>query len=235
MKKKIMITTMVAAVILTGCGYSVPNLSKLDNSKAAEYMAGELMKHDSNYQYGIDYERSLLEPTPIPTVAPTPVPSDAPADDKGNGKNSSSKDGSSEAPAMQEASLTDIFALSGVDVKLVSSSLKNSLGEDFTYYTASKGKKLLILYFKVKNTSGGDQKVDFTSINPEYRLLQNGASVGNLQKTIAEGDMQYFNRNIKAGKSKQAILVFEVDKGLSINNVSLAITKDGKQATVALK
>ncbi|MCH5268823.1 MAG: DUF4352 domain-containing protein [Lachnospiraceae bacterium] len=235
MKRKMIITTMVTALVLTGCGSSVPELSKIDNSKASEYLAGELMKYDDSYQYGLEYDHSVLHPTPVPTIAPTPVPSDASKSDKGADSSSSSQDGNSEAPALQEVSLADIFGVSGVDVKLVSSSLKDSMGEDFTYLAASKGKKFLIVYFKVKNSTGKDKKVDLASIKPEYRLLQDGASVGSLQQTITEGELQYFNTKIKAGKSKQAVLVFEVDKGLSQNNVSLAITKDGKQATVALK
>lgn len=224
---------MVTTLMFTGCGSSIPNLSKLDNSKASEYMAGELMKKDDNYQYGLDYDRSLLEPTPVPTIAPTPVPSNAPADDK-SGK-STSQGGGSEAPAMQEVSVSDVYGLKGVEVKLVSSSLKDSFGEEYTILTASKGKKLMVLYFKVKNSSGKDQTVNFKTINPEYYLLQNGARVGNPQKTIADGDIQFFKGKIKSGKSKQAILVFEVDKEFSMDNVSLAISKDGKQATVALK
>ena len=49
MKKRIIATVLTAACALTGCSTSVPDLSKLDAGKASEYMAGELLKHDSKY------------------------------------------------------------------------------------------------------------------------------------------------------------------------------------------
>lgn len=234
MKKKMIVTTVVTALLLTGCGYSVPDLSKLDNRKASEYLAGELLKHDSSYQYALDYDHSILEPTPVPTVAPTPVPS---ADSKKNDPNATDNgdEGGSEEPAMQEVALSDIFGVSGTEVTFVSSGIKSSLGEEYAYYRASKGKKLLLAYFRIKNTGKEDKTVNLSDGKIQYQLLVDGASAGNLQRTIAQGDMQYFKQNIKAGKSKQGILVFEVDKGLSINNASIAIVKDGRQATVALK
>lgn len=237
MKKKMIVTTVVTALLLTGCGYSVPDLSKLDNRKASEYLAGELLKHDSNYQYGLDYDRSVLEPTPKPTVAPTPVPSADSKKEDGK-KGSSSSDGSeggSEEPAMQEVALSDMFGQTGVQVVFVSSSLKDSLGEEYAYYKPSKGKKLLVAYFRIKNTGNAETTVDLAGSKVRYQLLQDGASVGNLQQTIAQGDMQYFNRSIKPGKSKQGILVFEVDKKFSISNTSIAVVKDGRQATISLK
>lgn len=237
MKKKMIVTTVVAALLLTGCGYSVPDLSKLDNRKASEYLAGELLKHDSGYQYGLDYDHSVLEPTPEPTVAPTPQPSAASKKDSGE-KGSSTPAGSeegSEKPAVQEVALSDMFGRAGIQVEFVSSSLKSSMGDEYVSYTAPKGKKLLIAYFRVKNTSGEDKEVDLSGSKVQYRLLKDGVSAGDLGQTIAQGDLQYFKRDIKAGKSKQGILVFEVDKGLSIGNVSIVAAKDGKQATIALK
>ena len=74
MKKRIIATVLTAACALTGCSTSVPDLSKLDVGKASEYMAGELLKHDSKYAYGLDYDRSILNPTPTPTPIVTPAP-----------------------------------------------------------------------------------------------------------------------------------------------------------------
>lgn len=54
MKKRIIATVLTAACALTGCSTSVPDLSKLDAGKASEYMAGELLKHDSKYAYGLE-------------------------------------------------------------------------------------------------------------------------------------------------------------------------------------
>lgn len=78
MKKKLCVLVMVTVAALTGCSNG-PDLSKLDNSLAAQYVADALLRNDKNYDESLDYDHSLLQatPTPAPTPVPTPVPSDS--------------------------------------------------------------------------------------------------------------------------------------------------------------
>ena len=163
MKKRIIATVLTAACALTGCSTSVPDLSKLDAGKASEYMAGELLKHDSKYAYGLDYDRSILNPTPTPTpiVTPAPAPTETAAVQSAEpGQAAAGKDGEAEVITVP---LTKLYGIPGVSVDFVSAKLKSSLGADYAYCKVGKGKKLLVLYFRI--TCGQrENRWDFYSI-----------------------------------------------------------------------
>ena len=82
MKKKLCVLTMMMAAMLTGCT-DVPDLSNVDNSLAAQYVADALLRNDKNYDDSLDYDHSILQatPTPAPTPVPTPAPSGGPDKD----------------------------------------------------------------------------------------------------------------------------------------------------------
>ena len=240
MRKKLVITTAICALLLTGCATDVPDLSGIDSRKASEYMAGELLKHDSNYDYGLEYDHAILDPTPTPqpTLAPTPTakPKDNAASQSPQSPDKSNNtDGNTDEVTMQQVALSEIYGVKDTEVRFVSSSMKSSLGDDYAYFKAAKGKKLLLLYFRVKNTGAKESRINLAAAKPQYQLVVNGANAGELQQTIAEGDLQYFDRKVASGKSKQGILAFQVDDSFQLDKASLTVTKDGKQATMALK
>lgn len=241
MKKNLLILmTTVSAVFLTACGAKVPALSKMDNNKAAEYMAGELLKYDEDYAFSLDYDRSVLYVTPTPVPTPTPAPESQGKEDGKNGgtsaagKNGQTGSSTGEAPAMQEVSLSDVYGLNGVTVNVGSSALQKSYGKGYESFVASQGKKLLIVYFKVKNTTDADQKVDLTKNKMQYQLSIDGKTVSPSQ-SIARGDLLAFENKIPAGKSEQGILMFEVDKNATVDGSSLMVMNGTKRATVSLK
>ena len=244
MKKNILILmTLAATVLLTSCGTQVPTLSKLDNNKAAEYMAGEILKNDEDYAFALDYDRSILyaTPTPSPTLAPISIPQDK-ADSKNGGTSANGQAGGTgsgsasgtEEVAMQEVSLSDVFGIKGLTIDLESSSLKKSYGNGYESFVAADGKKFLIVYFKVKNTADADRKVNLTKNESKYRLSIGGKTISPNQ-SMAKGDLQYFDNKISAGKSEQGILMFEVDKNATLDGSSLIVTNGTKRATVSLK
>ena len=70
MRKKRCVLAFVMVLALTGCGPDVPDLSKLDNDMTGQYMADALLAHDKNYNDSLEYDHSVLEPTPEPTKKP---------------------------------------------------------------------------------------------------------------------------------------------------------------------
>lgn len=226
----------MAMLLLTGCGTDVPDLSRIDNSKTAEYMAGNLLKKDKNHDYGLDYDHAILDATPVPTVEPTDAPK---KEQKGEKTDiTDNKEGSKESeepagPAISEAPVTEVLGMKDTSISLVSSAVRDTLGDEYTYYKANDGKKLVVLYFRIKNASAKDQKVDFSGAS--YTLNNDEQAVAKPLHTIQEGDLQYFNKSISPEKSNQGLLAFEVDKGQSTDGLKLVIQKDQKKATIELK
>ena len=236
MKKKYLfsILTMTSAVLLTSCATQVPELSKFDNDKAAEYMAGEMLKYDTKYAYALDYDRSVLEvtPTPAPTKAPTVTPKPV-SDPAQQDPSATGGAGGEETPAMQEVSIAEVFGMSGIEITYVSTALKDSYGKGYESIVASKGKKLLIITFRIKNTGDAPQTLNLFGSDTDYVLYQGEQKKAPL-RTSAAGDLQYFNAELSAGKSKQGCLMFEVDQNTKTEENSLQITNGTKQATITL-
>ena len=257
MKKKFSVLAifMSTLFVLTGCSSSVPDLSDVDNDIAAQYMADALLQHDKKYDDSLEYDHSILEATPTP--APTPVPA-TPAPDTdtdtataanagssgdaaaGTGASTtqnasqSGQDGTDVQQNLNSVSLSELLGVDGVAVKGNSYSIKSSYGTEYSVCTPKKGKKLLVAHFTIANTTKTPKKINLEKQNLQINLLVNGTNAGEPLKTIIEGDMQYLNTKLPAGKKKQGALIFEVDKGVKASSVEVQFVKENNQATVGM-
>lgn len=235
MKKKYMISmiTVASAMLLTSCASQVPELSELDNNKAAEYIAGEVLKHDEDYPYALDYDRSILDATPTPAPTPKPVVTPKPVENSTDSNGGVSADIQGDEPAVQEISGAEILGIPGVEIRYVSAVVQDSYGKGYESIVASKGKELLIVKFRIKNTGQDAQKIDLFNQKLEYILSQGDKTIAP-EHSSAAGDLQYLDTTISPGKSKQGVLLFEIDKDTQLEGSSLRIINEMKQTTITL-
>ena len=232
MRKRMGIIACILAAALTGCA-SVPELSQEDNDMAAEYMAGELLKYDKSYNYGFDYDRTVLIPTPEPTPTPTVKPSEPAATDGGSKGSGSEND---IADALKEVSLEKINGLSGVSIKQTGYSLRSRYSDsNFAEVSAKDGNRLLVVTFKIKNTSGKAVDIDFSKADVTYALSIDGKGYGTPLHSIINHDMQYFTGKIPAGKSRKGVLIFEIPSSVKIKNAVVTASAKSNVATVSLR
>lgn len=258
MRSKLCIMTIVACAALTGCS-NVPDLSHIDNDLTAQYMADALLKNDDSYQGVLDYDHSILEATPTPTVEPTPAATAAPAQDQNmDGTNTSSAnegagtDGvqnnstdslasaepgaqSSMEPQAEQVSPAQVYGIKGVSIKAGSYKLVKSYGSSYANCTASKGKKLLVVQFNISNDSSKAKTVDLSKSGVQASLMLNGQAAGGAMLSVVDEDMQHLKTKLAAGKKKQGVLLFEVDKDQKIDSVSVTLSSGQKQADVTVK
>lgn len=242
MRKKLCVLAMATALLLTGCGSSVPKLSKLDNSLAAQYLADSILKNDADYADSLDYDHALLTatPTPVPTAAPTAAPQETEAPGGSDNKNTD-KPGASAAESnqnneqkYQSVSLSEVFGSTKVSVKAQGYQVEKSHGTSYASCTAGKGKKLFIANFSISNTSKSAAKVNFAKQNLQAELVVNGKSVATPLQTIVDGDLQFFNKKLGAGQKKQGVLIFEVDKSMKANDVQIHFVNGAKETSVSM-
>lgn len=242
MRKKLCVLAMATAVLLTGCGASVPKLSKLDNSLAAQYLADAMLRNDADYADGLDYDHALLTatPTPAPTVAPTQAPQATEAAPDGQDQStdkpgaSAGESNKSDQQKYQSVSLSEIFGSTKVKVKAQGYQMEKSYGTSYASCTAGKGKKLVVANFSISNTSKSAVKVNLAKQNLQAELIVNGKSVATPLQTIVDGDLQFFNKKLGAGQKKQGILIFEVDKSMKGNDVQIHFVNGSKEANVSM-
>ena len=235
MKKKLCVLTMMMAAMLTGCT-DVPDLSNVDNSLAAQYVADALLRNDKNYDDSLDYDHSILQatPTPAPTPVPTPAPSGGP--DKDDGSSVPNGDGGSKpGDNLESVSVSDIYGLSGINIKAGTYRVTSSYGSSVAVCTPKKGNKLVVVNFTVANTSKASKKVNLQKQKIQAELLSGTTRLGAPMLSIVEGDLQYFNTTLNGGRKKQGVLVFEVDKSTKLKDVKVRFVKNGKEAVVSVR
>ncbi len=240
MKGKILVVTLVASLGLTGCGTSMPNLSRLNNDIEAEYMAGELLKNDTEYKSAFVYDHSALEATPSPSPTAVPVGSNAPTEapvsrsPKPNSTHQSSS-GASISEGDSYVDLDTVIDIPGIHIKQMNYALKQSYGSKYAPVTASSGKKLLVVRFRIKNTSSQEIKVNMEKLGLKYSLMLGNDVIGGPLLSIVPKDMQYYHGTVSSGKSHQVVLLFEVDASKKIKKAAVVVSNGTQSAKLNLK
>ena len=256
MRSKLCIITIVACAALTGCS-NVPDLSHVDNDLTAQYMAVALLKNDDSYQGVLDYDHSILEATPSPTAEPTPAVTVTPTQEQDTDSANAGSDGastdntqnndtdslassepgaqSSVEPQAEQVPPEQVYGIKGISMKAVSYKLVKSYGSSYANCTASKGKKLLVVQFSISNVSAKAKTIDLSKSGVQASIMINGQAAGDAMLSVVDEDLQHMRTKLAAGKKKQGVLLFEVDKGQKIDNVSVTFSAGQKQADVAVK
>ncbi len=103
--------------------------------------------------------------------------------------------------------------------------------------TAVDGSKLLVLNFKLVNTSGMDVSVDMEKANPHFQVLLNGVNVGYTNVTMLDNDLSSFTGTIPAGAKQNMVLIkqMKADKVKNIETLGLIGTLGGDTITFNLE
>ena len=237
MKKKLMVAAMTVALAVTGCG--VTELSDENTDIIAEYMAGALLKHNKDYTDAIDYDKSVLTvtPTPVPTVKPATAKPTATVKPQNPGSTQEPMDDSDsdDSKELTKVSLSELYGKEGIKVKHTTYTTGKSYGSDYSSISAGSGKKLIVVYFNIKNKTSKNVKLNLAKKSVSYQLYKDDNAYGEPLLTIAKGDLQYFNEKIKAGRNRQGVLIFEVDSSFKVKGSVIKAVKDGKEADIVLK
>lgn len=104
--------------------------------------------------------------------------------------------------------------------------------DDIFVINATAGKKLLILNFRLANTSGMDVAVDMVKANPHFQVLLNGVNVGYTNVTMLDNDLSSYKGTIPAGAKLSMVLIKQMDAEKVKNVSSLGIIGDMGSETI---
>ena len=233
MKKRFCMAVLVMAVMLTGCA-SGPDLSRVHRNMEAEYMAGLLLKYDADYDEMLDYDRSILNPTPTPEPTRKPVkpsPSASGSAVSSNGKTDSNGD---DSQVKSYISLKEMGTVQGITLSQESYELKDGYGSSYAVVNPEKGNRLLVVKVRLKNGNSKTKKVNMIKADMSYSLEIDGQSVGAPKMTMLPNDLQFYRSKIEAGKSQEAVLIFEISKSQKVKDANLYISAGNKNVQVSL-
>ena len=205
----------------------------------AEYAADTLLNHVVDYEgllNAIEQEEAvLLSATPTPRATATPTPTPVPSHEQtGTAQGSVTPTPVVDNTEFNAEQLTQVmnqkgcsFTYTGYKVADVYEDKSGILPAQ-----AGEGKTFYILYFDVKNET--NQKIhinmleDMDKITFDYSLHLNVDKVVKPSFYIAQENLNYLDVDLGAGKTEQAILLFEVEEKLNVEKAHLTILRTEK-------
>ncbi|MSS63792.1 DUF4352 domain-containing protein [Velocimicrobium porci] len=244
-KRYISCAILLSACLLTGCGSGI-ELTDEENNMVAEYMAGALLKYDHGYKEALietdiaDQEDigNENEQNSIVSKDEKEMSNDINQNQSSDTLNSEDKKDISKENTEKSYSLEELFEKKDYSLNYKNSELCSSYPEKENGYfivEATAGKKLAVINLTVRNISGKTKNINLSNQGIGYSLAINGKVYDKPLLTAIMNDVQYFSDTITAGKSKKAVLVFEVDKKVKLSDGTLSISVDDKTVNVKLK
>lgn len=228
------IATGLIVIICSSCASTI-SLTKEQNNKAAEYIAGTLLKYDSSYESKLLLVETQTEmPTERPNQTQEPIIGTPEPTQQGTGEktNNNPKEDGVEA----NIELSELFSKNNIKLEYNSYSINDIYIEKSSGVPINpkKNEQLVIVKFKVTNLSSKEENIDLALEGITYKLVLNGKSTVKPLLTIALNDIQNFEKKLKSKKSEILSLIFSVSK-TDIDELKVVASKNDKNAVVTLK
>ena len=242
---------IMLAVMLTGCGATIPELTTEQEELICEYAAGLMLKYDKKYSGRLLNDETLAIEEAKESDSRAKEKAFRDARDKANQNkkeepeetNDSASDFGTVNTGIMDDAVSDIaafYGIEGVSISytgyLICDSYPDAGDDMFFAMDATEGHKLLILQFDVSNVSADTVKFDMFYRNPGFGLSVNGGDRISQQYTLLMDDMAAYNGDIDAGVTEQMILAYEIkDDILGIDSLVLSLKGDGKKGSLVLQ
>lgn len=113
-----------------------------------------------------------------------------------------------------------------LEVQFIQSNMCDSYRSDLEYFsiTPPEGQKLLVVDFKLINTSSTDITFKSSDYNTVYRLYLGDKRYKEPRLTLIANDLMLLNTTIKSGESTNAVLIYFVED--TDSNMTLKVSND---------
>lgn len=226
MKKKLSMISafLMFSTLISGCSLK-SQYSEDDYDIVATYIAHAVIKNDKNMAYKlIDAPKEEQEDNDIKEEIP-----------KEEDKQEKDTDEEKEPPKKEDnvqkedekvsAKLSQVLGCSDdISIQYKANSIVDEYSSESFTIEPSDGKKLLIIKFNIANNSSDNIDVNLIPTGIKYLVNVNGEDAKPLMTAIPN-DIFFYSNQIKAGKKKEAVLVFEVTNK-SIDTLELSISSE---------
>lgn len=237
-KRCLALAVILFSLQITGCG--AINLTTQEKNVIAEYIASILLKHDETYEPTLQYNLEEEENTEQPAKEETKdkeEPEEKTDNKQEENNNSSEKTQGDTETKENYADISSVYN-KALSVSSTGYSFYQRYPKEVNAVLpieASAGNTICIVRLKVKNTSSSSKKIDFLMSNYSYQLKTGSEKTYNAVQSVLVDDIQYLETTLGAGKSREAMVAFEIPKKLKNKKLNLLITKGSKTANIALK
>ncbi len=241
MKKRKIALICAAALLMTGCGATLPEMTDEQADAIGEYAAITLLKYDANSRSRlVDLSQVEQKTEPVLPAEPKPAPTE-----EIQQENPSEEP---ETPVIDHRGEDNVGADSvesflempeGVSVLYTGYDTCESYEEEGSLYLAleaSADKELLVLRFALQNTSETDQEINLAGRRDSYRATINESYTRTALTTMLNKDLSTYMGTVPAGGTEEVVLLFEIDpeQAGSVETISLNLKNDSKTYTIQL-
>ena len=244
MKRVGLLIILIMMFSMTGCIQKY-EFTEAESDKAAEYMAGLLLKYDKSYDKELIPMEELTGENDVATpTGSTANQEKAPVTNAATDQNAVSQDTTDQTttgiPAAQgDYTLSEVFGEKGFELNYTSYQIVDSYPENATNETFSvtprQGDQLLVASFALTNTLNKKRSLDLSKSSLTYVLEINAEKLYAPSLTLMENDLKYLNMQFQGGEKKSVILVFEIKKETSWNKMNLTISNGDKSELISMK
>lgn len=236
--------TMMGAVSLCSCAGSISYTEEQEDI-IANYAAEVVLKHDVNFKYNyidsVSNEKAAEETTTyIEVENPTIEQS---TDGNGSTGSTGSSGDITGYELSDSAAISEAFELpSGITAEFTDYEVTDVYPKDKSdavfVMKAVSDSNLLVLKFKITNTTSTDIDVNFMANERKYRGIVDNAKKYNAQLTLLSDALNTYEGKISANSSMELVLIYQtqIDTKEDVNSLSVSVSDNtGNEKTIYLK
>lgn len=245
------LAALCAALLMTGCGSSIPDMTENETRMIAEYAADLLLKYDKNYvvkvvdttEYHKEEERKAEEARKAAEKAAKEAEAAKQAEEAANTTSSGGGNEASEEPQNTVSSIEEFYQLQGVQIQYsgfgVYESYPEQTDEEDIFFAlgATEGRKLLVMFFDVTNVSGEEIEFNMVDIDPKFKVSVNGAAEQSTLFTLLPDALASYEGNLAADETVKTVIVAEIptEDSESIESLTLTLKAGADKAQLILQ
>lgn len=220
MKHRIVTCILVlsASLLFTGCGATMIDLTEEQENEIALYSAKVVSKFNINQDKGIvAIPQEKEADTPADTTSVVDQTDSEPKKDDSSAQTNTpdrvNETDEKEQEIVSSKTLTEVMGIQDVSFLYRDAKVSSSYGSGDVYdLTPNKGNELLVVRIKAVNNSSSDAKIDMLKNNVRFTASFGSESVES-DATLLLNDLTTYKGTLKAGKSKNMVILFQFPKG----------------------
>ncbi len=218
--KKCYALILVVVLMLTGC-VSELNITEQESNMVAEYIAKTLLKYDKKY------DEELIEEVQVTTLDESQTSKEQTTEETTEADNTNPSENNIPDKPVDSKKIVELSSILGndkIEIKCVGYSIHDTYTDEQESFVikSTQNRKLLVLQFIIKNTSNSVQRVDLLNSNVTFKLNVNDSDEYSPLLTFILSDISYYDFDLQPEKSREGVLVFDVDLSTA-NSISKLI------------
>lgn len=223
---------LVAVFSFSACGKGLDYTSEQEDV-IADYAANLVLRHDANYKYNYINEEAYEEES-TSALTEEETSKDIYAEEETGGEN-----GSVGTETISADKLAEVLHMpEGITVEYTGyevSDTYSDVEDNLFVMKAVDGHKLLVVEFRVVNTTNNDISLNMMANVSAYKGIVNETKKYNAQLTLLLNAMNTYEGVIPAGTTKNMMLIYQtqLESKDNLKSLELEITdKDGKKTSL---